>query len=161
MEWRKLHTDCSWKHPLSVLIRAVPNSPQSLSLHLTSTTNHSLCVYTEEFTCNPSFTLPSLPRTVYPLHIQLSTESGEVLWTGVIDLKKLYFVTSDLQDLERPASFVVLFLFSDQGYYTTEEFAEVACGSAQTNSDQQKILATFCAQEQQINFHRLQEKYAQ
>ena len=101
-----------------------------------------------------------LHRADFPLQLQLLTENERQIWVNEVDLKQLYFVTSDLKDLERPAQLVVLLYFGEHGYYTTEEFAPVACMAAQGNSDQQKTIATFCAQATALDFRTLQEKYA-
>ena len=82
-----------------------------------------------------------------------------LIWTDEVDLKNLYFVTSDLKDLERPSELVVLLHFGEHGYFTVQSLAPAACTAAQSNSDQQKTIATFCAQATPIDFTSLQEKY--
>lgn len=160
-DWRKLHTDCSWKRLAAVLIRAVPGGPQSLCLTLSSQRGEALASLREEFTANPTWRLPSWPRSHFPLRLHLFAEDETLIWTGEVDLKKLYFVTSDLKDLERPSELVVLLHFGEHGYFTVESLAPAACTAAQSNSDQQKTIATFCAQATPIDFPCLQEKYAQ
>ena len=160
-DWEKLKMDCSWKRLQAVAFRNVPGSPQPLSLTVVSVGSGVVFHQQHAVTCNPTWTLPAIRLKDFPVIVQLKGENGEEMWAEPIDIRVLYFVTSDLKDIEQLPSMAVLFLFQNEGYYTLQSQAAAACSSAKNNSQQIKISVTTLAQPREVAFSRLQTDYQQ
>src|SRR5574343_1954287 len=152
-DWMKLHVDCSWKRLQTVAFRGV-DEPQDLTLIVTADSGERLLALTEEFTCNPTWELPQLPHKAYPLRLDLQAADGSSLWSEAVDFRNLYYVTSDLKDLERTKSLALLLHFRDDAYYTIESLAETVCEAARSNNDQIKLLGTRWAQAREMDFSK-------
>ena len=160
-EWVKLAMDCSWKRLQEVGFRCVPGPPTDLVLVGRAQSGEQVFKLTEEFTINPTWTLPAIPHKKFPVCFELQTSAGSLIWTDSIDLRRLFFVTSDLKDLERTPSLAMILHFRGDGFYTVESLAPMVCEAARNNNDQIKILGTSCAQARSVDFTKLQHRYSQ
>ena len=158
-DWMKLRMDCSWKRLQAIVFRNVPVTPQTLSLTLISPTAEVVFTSSQALTCNPTWTMPEISLRSYPLTINLLNESNIPVWTGGIDLCDLYFVTSDLKDIDWLKGLAVLLQFYNEGYYTVPSLAAEVCEAAKSNSQQIKISVTTLAQPREVDFGKLQKEY--
>lgn len=158
-DWVKLRMDCSWKRLQGVVFRNVQSKPQPMSVVIEANTGQTLFTGRQGITCNPAWTLPNIPLSAYPITIHLLGEDGSQLWTDTADLRELYFVTSDLKDMEWLQGIAVLFHFYNEGYYSVPSLASEACEAAKNNSQQIKISVTTLAQAREVDFAKLQSEY--
>lgn len=160
-DWVKLRMDCSWKRMQAIVFRNVPVAPQTLSLTLISASGEVVFSSSLGLTCNPAWTLPPISLQAYPLTANLIGEGDAMVWTGGIDLCELYFVTSDLKDIDWLQGLAVLLQFYNEGYYTVYPLAAEVCEAAKSNSQQIKISVTTLAQPREVDFAKLQRDYEQ
>ena len=158
-DWVKLRMDCSWKRLQAVVFRNVPATPQTLSVALITAAGEVVFASSQGLTCNPAWTLPSIPLQCFPLTINLMDEGSAVLWTSAIDLCALYFVTSDLKDIDWLQGLAVLLQFYNEGYYTVYSLASEVCEAAKSNSQQIKISVTTLAQPREVDYGKLRMEY--
>jgi hypothetical protein len=158
-DWQKLLMDCSWKRLQGFAFRNVPCPPQTLVLTVTSVSGQFLSTYSEQMTCNPTWPVQSISLKSFPITLHLHTALGELLWTGQVDLRLLYFVTSDLKDIDGLKGIALLLHFQNEGYYTVSSQAADVCEAAKNNSQQIKIAVTTLAQAREVDFYKLQTEY--
>jgi len=151
-----LELDCSWKQMTCIAVRNLPGPPARVKLLLESATffyqtEHSL-------TCNPTWRNLEIPKDVFPVSLKVYSNE-ECLLETFVDSKKMHFVCESLQCLES-FDFPVCFIeFSEEGFFTTEEFSENFTHLARNCSFQIKLLATQEATSRRVNFSKIQNKY--
>mmetsp|Transcript_2159 Transcript_2159/g.5451 ORF Transcript_2159/g.5451 Transcript_2159/m.5451 type:complete len:160 (+) Transcript_2159:1451-1930(+) len=155
-----LEADCSWRRLDTMIFRNLPIPPLQLHLTITSSSGTVLASRPHSLSSNPNWTNLDLPCTASPFTLSLLDSNKSTVYKAIIDLSRVHFIATDIEELESFDFLALMFEFTDeQGWYTTSEFSSRLSPKASGSTRQIKILATQAAFPREINFNSLRQAY--
>ena len=153
--------DCYPKRLRTIALRNLPGYPSDLELTLHSSDHSFSLKKSHSFTRNPTWSQLDVPGSIFPLHLQVKTEEGEVLYESKLSSEEMYFICEQLEDLQPFNTPALLLEFNHEAFYTTSRHAEELTLLAAKCDKLLKYQATFLAKEREIPFQEAKERYSE